>query len=491
MNELLTLILGWGVWLVVPIVTDGVSTIWNATLALFYKRNNAHSDSVPQTRVSVVVPAYNEELNIDRCILSILAQTYPHHLIELIVVDDGSSDDTVNRVFRYLGVEVTNETLRTSSFAVRGTHFQGILNVIRRKRGHASQHGKATAVNTGIAVSTGEIVFSIDADVVLAPQAIENAVAAFNHHPEMVAATGHLVIDPLLADEVDENNRRIVDEHGMTIPKKLNYSATMLTACQFIEYLTTFHMGRSAESVADTMFTMSGACAIVRREILNEAGFYNGRTVSEDTDMTMAIHKLAQGRIGYLHNTEIHLAPVLSWATLYSQRVRWQRGELEVVAAYKDYQEAHHHKSLLWRLAVPLRMQVDHTLAIPRIVWVFVVFLLPLFGYSWTTLRDAFILMSLFYVALNFFRLLTAYAFSSPPEKVYARRYMGFVLVLPLYNTFLFWTRMSGILRTLTEDASWRVENLFLHNLEDGTYYHSTLRVMRSVSIWLTSLLRF
>lgn len=489
MSNLTLLFLTWGVWLIVPILTDGLSAIWSVLLALRY-HSAKQSHGVHDTTVSVIVPAYNEELNIDRCILSILAQSYPHRLIEIVIVDDGSSDNTVNRVFKYLGVQSTNETLRTSSFAVRGTQFNGTLNVVRRKRGNPSQHGKAMAVNLGISVSTGDLVFSIDADVVLAPKAIENAVIAFADDPTIAAASGHLIIDPYLSIKVDKNNEPLFDDYGMTIPKDLSRSEMMLTACQFIEYLTTFHLGRSAESVSDTMFTMSGACAIVKRNILEQVGQYQGRTVSEDTDMTMAIHQLAQGRIAYLRHTEIHLAPTLSWADLYSQRVRWQRGALEVVAAYKGH-TIELKRSLYWRLAVPLRMQVDHTLAMPRIVWSFVIFLLPLFGYSWVTIRDAFIVMFLFYIVVNLFRLLSAYAFSSPPEKVFARRYMGYVIVLPLYNMFLFWTRMSGILRTLTEDASWRVESQFLRNLENGTYPRSTLRALRTTTTWLMSLLRF
>lgn len=485
--DALYLSLFWGVWILIPIITDGIATLWSLIMVAFHRRAPLHPDPLPPITVSVVIPAYNEELDIDRCLLSLQSQTYPHHLIEIVIVDDGSSDNTVNRVLRYMGTPVA-EGFRTSAFTVYSPRFDGVLNVVRRKRGGDIQHGKAAAVNAGIDLISGDLVFSIDADVVLAPVAIEKAVRVFAANPDMVAATGHLIIDPYLAPECDQQGTIQLNEDGLPEPKHQNLLERTLTALEFIEYLTAFHLGRSAESITDTMFTLSGACAVFRREVLLQVGKFNGRTVSEDTDITMAVHHLQKHQIGYLRDTHIHVAPTLSWADLYSQRLRWQRGALEVAAMHYHDRSDNARKRLFWNIALPLRLQVDHTLALPRMLWTFVIFALPMFGYSWMVIRDAFMLLFLFYLIVNVVRVLVAYVVSTPPEKVFVRRYLGYVLIIPLYNLFLFWTRMSGIIATLTQGASWQVDNKFLRRLENGQMYHS---LVRSMTILINSVAGF
>lgn len=483
MREALHLTLIWGVWILIPIITDGISTLWNILTLVVHRRIPLEVDPLLPISVSIVIPAYNEALNINRCLLSLQAQTYPHNLMEIVVVDDGSSDNTVNQVLRYMGTSPIPEGLQTTGFAIYAPRFGGVLNIVRRKRDNNALHGKAAAVNAGIDLISGDLIFSIDADVVLAPDAIEKTVRAFAGNPEMVAATGHLIIDSYLATEATHHEKTVIDENGIPISSEMNASERALTAFQFIEYLNAFHLGRSAESITDTMFTLSGACAVFKRDILLNVGKFSGRTVSEDTDVTMAVHKLGEKQIGYLRDTHIHLAPTLSWADLYSQRVRWQRGALEVAAMY--YHTAteipQRRKRLFWNIALPLRLQVDHTLAIPRMIWTFVIFTLPMFGYSWSVIRDAFVLLFLFYTVVNIFRVLAAYAVSIPPEKVFVRRYLGYIAAFPLYNIFLYWTRMSGVLTTMTKDASWRIDNKLLRSLEHGKPFLSLAQKVNTV----------
>lgn len=471
MSDSMTWLLIWGVWLLIPIVTDGVATLYNI-LVVAFKHQREPEAIRPENlmTVSVIIPAYNEEENIDRCLMSIKAQTYPHDRMEIIVVDDGSSDDTLNHVLRHMGQQPLKQAFRTNSFRIYDPTFGGTLNVIRRERNGVNEHGKAVAVNAALAQATGELIVAIDGDVVLAPYAIERAVQDFLAKPDMVAATGHLIIDPYLVADKDKYGNLIIDAFGMARARQLNLSEQLLTACQFLEYLTTFHLGRYTESITNTMFTMAGAASVFRREVFAQVGNYRRRTVSEDADLTLAIHTLPGKRIGYMPGMEVHLEPTLKWSELYSQRIRWQRGALEVVAAHQQDQAQSDSKFQFWHIALPLRLQVDHTLALPRIIWTFLVFALPLFGYRWTVILDAFLLMMAFYVVTNLMRIFTAYAFSMTPEKVLMRRYLGYVLLLPLYNMFLFWTRMSGILITLTKDAQWTVKSTLLETLEDGPW---------------------
>ncbi|NJL94577.1 MAG: glycosyltransferase family 2 protein [Anaerolineae bacterium] len=420
----------------------------------------------PLPKVSVIIPAYNEAENIAHCLLSLHAQTYPHRLLEVIVVDDGSDDATVDIVMRYMGnAQPRHRYLQTNSFIVPVRAFGGTLAIIQRERNGDS--GKPSAFNAGLAVATGEIIVAVDADVVLAPDAIEQAIAAFLADDVLIAATGHLIIDSRLVVEFDANGDICLDESGLPIPRRLSLSERILTASQFLEYVASFHLGRRSESTVDGMFTISGACAAFRATVFEEARQqYRKRTVTEDADLTMTLHRLKDFRIGYLPTMRVHLTPVLSWTQLYGQRFRWQRGALEVSAIHHLRRRDPQQKWYLWNVMLPLYLRVNHTLIFPRLAWSLVLFLLPLFGYSWGLVWQLVYFLYLLYLVLNTGRTLVAYLMSSIPEKIYIRKYLPYLALYPLYRSFLFWVTLSADIRTLSEKAQWTVESPLLSRLE-------------------------
>jgi hypothetical protein len=151
-----------------------------------------------------------------------------------------------------------------------------------------------------------------------------------------------------------------------------------------------------------------------------------------------------------------------------------------VIAVHEQQGTNSHTNRLFWNFALPLRLQVDHTLAMPRLVWSFLIFLLPLFGYTWDIIGMALLLFALFYTVINVLRALLAYFFSSPPEKVLIRKYLGCIPAITLYNMFLFWTRMSAVLQTMIENASWNVRNPLLDNLENGNLWKTASQYITS-----------
>lgn len=465
-DSILLTLLFWGSWLMIPVVTDGIATLWyiGVSLWMLFRRSPpCPNNTLP--KVSIIIPAYNEQQNIGYCLMSLKAQTYPHRLIEIIVVDDGSSDHTCDVVLGHIGKHSgLQSNLYTRSFTVGASSFSGVINLIRRKRYSEIKHGKPSAVNAGLEVATGDLIVAIDSDITLEPTAIEEAVRAFGADNKLLAATGHLMIDPYLIVETDEKGQVRVDEQGVPAAKRLTASEKLLTACQFIEYATAFHLGRRSESWIDSMFTVSGACTVFRREAFTITKGYRGRTVSEDTDITMMLHGIQGNHIGYLPMVRVHLAPVLNWSDLYAQRVRWRRGALEVSAVHLPVHNSA--KPLFWKVMLPLRLQVNHTMTLPRLMWTFFIFLLPMFGYSWSLIGQAFGLLFVFYLCVDTLRVLIAYGFSSPPEKVFIRKYLGYLCLLPLYNMFLFWTHLSANIRTVTEEATWTVSNPMLQRIE-------------------------
>ncbi len=440
----------WGVWVLVPLLVDVLQSVRDAWLVW---RNRDLARPYPPLphrhlpKVSVIIPAYNEQLDIDRCITSLKAQTYPHHLIEIIVIDDGSTDRTGEVVNGHInGTAHWNGHIRLHNRVIPAREFGGVMTLV-----HGKHQGKPAAVNLGLARCRGELVFTIDSDVVLEPEAVEQAVAAFRLDPELAAATAHLIIDPALLVQADDHGYIRLDSQDLPLPRRLTFSEKLLARSQFFEYLQAFRIGRHAEAVRGELFTLSGACAMFRREVLLEMQGYRGRTVSEDTDATLTLHRRAT-KVAYLPQVRIHLAPTVSWRALYAQRVRWQRGELEVLAVNADRLGK---GERFWRRSLPLRLTNDHALALLRLVWGCLMPLFPLLGYPPSVVAKAGALMYAVYLMADGLQMAVAWPICAPSERRLLRKSALALAFLPLYRMVVYFFRLSGILKTLSERPQW------------------------------------
>ncbi len=178
---------------------------------------------------------------------------------------------------------------------------------------------------------------------------MEYAVRAFLADDKLVAATGHLIIDPYLVNTVDKKGN-ILTINLPAHPQTVNVFPAI--SCCLPVYRVSDRVPGRSEGIVDSMFTLSGAVAVYRRSIFQRLGGYRGRTVSEDTDMTFLLQQVPGKRVGYLPNMRVHLAPVLSWAGLYSQRTRWQRGALNHGCTYDRLSRFHNKRFLENRLAL-------------------------------------------------------------------------------------------------------------------------------------------
>src|SRR6185503_17595441 len=195
------------------------------------------------------------------------------------------------------------------------------------------------------------------------------------------------------------------------------------------------------------------------REAMAAAGYYHARTVSEDTDLTFALHRRGL-RVGYLPQVRVHVAPTISWRALYAQRVRWQRGELEVMAVHKDMVM---HPSRFWKSSLPVRLWRDHTLAMMRLVWLLLLPLFPLLGYSPVLVAQALGLMAVVYFITDCVQLLAAYPICAPSEKKMLRSNWTVLPLVQFYRQAIYLFRLSGILKTLTDPPRWTVSTGSLH----------------------------
>jgi len=445
-------ILLWGVWLITPILVDGVDAVQRLVLV-----RRRQKDYVPEPvqdsllpSVTVIVPAHNEAAVIDRCLKSIKCQDYPHDRLEVIVIDDGSTDGTAE-----LADSHANNTHPDTGTIIRGQRiavgpFTGRFVVMRNDHG-----GKSNALNTGIAQSNGEILVNVDSDVVLEQHCIRAIAEAFVNNPEMGAATGNIEVEWDMVEARDRNGELILDDEGLPTPKRLNFLERFMAKAQFLEYLSSFRLGRAAQGETNTMFTLAGACSAFRRADFEKAAFYSNRTVSEDTDMTWALHR-AGVQIGFVPRARVFLEPVTNWDELYGQRVRWARGQIEVAAMNSDLVGGTKYGRLS-RSELPKMLLLDHTLAFPRLVWTPLILFFPLLGYSPTLIAIAIIAMYIFYVGIEVIGMLAVFAIAEEDSRHRIERSAWSVLGLPVFRFVVFHFRFSGFLVALTEEQKWTV----------------------------------
>lgn len=283
-----------------------------------------YADEAPP--VAVLAPAFNEEVTIVESVNSLLALHYPD--FEIIVINDGSKDRTLETVVGHFGlsqVERYHDT-RVEHRPIRGLYASPRiprLLVIDKENG-----GKSDALNAGINVARMPIFCSIDADSLLEPDALLRAVRPFVEDPRLTVAVGGTI---RIA-----NGSRI--EGGRVSEVRL--PGNFLALVQIMEYLRAFLMARLALSTMQSLTVISGAFGLFHRHSVLEVGGYTHGTVGEDMELVIKLHRLLRER-KQEYRVEFIPEPVC-WTevpedltTLGRQRARWQRGALETFFRHK------------------------------------------------------------------------------------------------------------------------------------------------------------
>jgi cellulose synthase/poly-beta-1,6-N-acetylglucosamine synthase-like glycosyltransferase/peptidoglycan/xylan/chitin deacetylase (PgdA/CDA1 family) len=227
-----------------------------------------------QGPLTVVVPAYNEAANIAATVRSLAANDYPD--LDIIVVDDGSTDDTAGIVRR----------LRLPR-----------VRVLRQRNA-----GKPAALNLGIAHARGDLLVLVDGDTVFEPQAVGRLVQPFAE-PDVGAVSG---------------NTKVANRRGL------------LGRWQHLEYVMGFNLDRRMFDVAGCMTTVPGAIGAFRRTALADVGGVPAVTLAEDTDLTMAVVR-AGWRVVYAEDAVAWTEVPGSLRQLWRQRYRWCYGTMQAM----------------------------------------------------------------------------------------------------------------------------------------------------------------
>ena len=243
------------------------------------------SPSNVQVPVSVVLAAYNEEQIIDRTLRSVLASKHP--LAEVIVVNDGSSDRTAEKV-----LEVAEHDPRVHLVQQHNT-------------------GKAGALNAGLGKASSEIIVTLDADTLLTPETIARLVRHLD-----ADETGRL---GAVAGVVRVGNRR----------------RNLLTRWQALEYLTQIGVERAAQDVMGAISIVPGACAAWRKAAIQAVGGYTDVTLAEDCDLSLSLHR-AGWRVTQDDEAFAFTEAPETVDALLDQRTRWTFGSLQAIWKHRD-----------------------------------------------------------------------------------------------------------------------------------------------------------
>lgn len=269
--------------------------------------------------ISIIVPAFNERETIVSNVNSMLEVGYPE--FEVIIINDGSTDDTLERLQEGFSLFPVTDTTRPQ---LKTQHIRRIyrsldhpnLTVIDKDRG-----GKSDALNAGINVSNYPLFCSIDADSLLNSDALLRIARPFVEDDRIVAAGG---IVRVLNGSIVENDRVVKSR----APNKL------IHLCQAIEYVRGFLTGRTALARLNALLIISGAFGLFLKRAVIEAGGYRSDTVCEDMELIVRLHRY--GREKDLPWRAIFVPDPVCWTqvpsdyrSLMRQRDRWQRGLIE------------------------------------------------------------------------------------------------------------------------------------------------------------------
>jgi cellulose synthase/poly-beta-1,6-N-acetylglucosamine synthase-like glycosyltransferase len=274
----------------------------------------------------LLAPAFNEELSIVESINSLLALRYPD--FEVIVINDGSKDGTLERVIGHFGLARVE---RYHDLAVQHQPIRGLYASPRLPRlllVDKENGGKSDALNAGINVARAPVFCSMDADSLLEPDALIRAVRPFVEEPRKTLAVGGTI---RIA-----NGSRI--EAGQVVDMRL--PRNFLGLVQIVEYLRAFLMARLALSAMQSLTVISGAFGLFQRRAVMDVGGYSHGTVGEDMELVIKLHRLYRERkedysIDFIPEPVCWTEVPESLAVLGRQRARWQRGALETFFRHK------------------------------------------------------------------------------------------------------------------------------------------------------------
>ncbi|MGZ9585800.1 glycosyltransferase family 2 protein [Paenibacillus marinisediminis] len=322
----------------VVVYTMGVSLFYLvmilfAALSMFreHKLNSylAHKElnEITYTKpVSILIPAYNEELGVIGSVRSLLSLTYPQ--IEVIVINDGSTDSTLEKMVDHFQMVQVNPEMRQllHTKPVRAVYQSELLPnlyMIDKENG-----GKADSLNAGINLAHYSHFCSIDGDSILERDSLIKVMKPIIDSNDDVIASGGTV---RIANGSDIQ---------MGVVQNIKLSSKPLVIYQIVEYIRAFLIGRIGLSRHNLLLIISGAFGVFSKEWVVEAGGYSANTLGEDMELVVRLQRIIKEK--KLNKRIVFVPDPVCWTEapetmrdLRRQRNRWHRGLLESLSAHR------------------------------------------------------------------------------------------------------------------------------------------------------------
>jgi cellulose synthase/poly-beta-1,6-N-acetylglucosamine synthase-like glycosyltransferase len=362
-------------------------SVWVHNRRLGYLTADELRESPVTPPATIIMPAWNEQDVIVESVRSIMRTDYPN--LEIIVVDDGSTDDSLNRLvtaFRLIKMDLIYRP-RLATKSVRGIYVNPRLPnlmVISKDNG-----GKPDALNVGINLCRTPYFCTLDADCILERDALLRLMRPIVKSPNNTVASGGIV---RILNGCEVQDGKVV---SVGMPKGA------VERFQVVEYLRSFLFGRTGWDLLGGTLIVSGAFAVFHRETVIEAGGFLHDTVTEDMDLIVQIHRWAAH-----HKRVIKMSftsdPVC-WTEcpaklnqLGRQRRRWQMGLCQTL--WKSSEMLFNSKfKAVGLLSFPFHLYVEALGSLVEFVGYFMVPLALMFGMVPVPLFIMFLVLSLVY----------------------------------------------------------------------------------------------
>ena len=385
------------------------SDIYDASLIIRKKRASKKTRAY-SPQISIVIPAYNEEMGVIRTLRSVLANTYKNK--QIIVVNDGSRDRTAQML---------------KNFQRR---HPGKFTVVNQ-----ANAGKAAAINRAVRYwATGKLVMVVDADSLLQPDAIGNMVAHFRDR-RVIAAAANVKIIP---------------------------TRKMLGVAQRFEYLISYRMKR-ALTTFNMEYIIGGVGSTFRRSVLLQANLYDTDTMTEDIDLTVKlIRKFGnrRGRIHYAADVLAYTEHVLKFRSLVNQRFRWKYGRFQTLLKHTElfFNRSHKYDKRLTWYQLPYALVGEFVLLLEPFLVGYILFVVLRYA-------DLTSLLSVYVIVTSFIFLILL-----GEESERFRVKLGLALLLPL--TYLLMYILTAVEFLALIKSARKSRQLFKREMHKSSWEH-------------------
>ena len=394
--------------LIVPIVVDYFRSLIKCAVVLLGKAIKKIKRAKPMVEypsISIIVPAYNEGARITRTIETLLETRYPGEK-EIIIVDDGSTDDTYFKALPYAK--------------------SGDIMLFKREGGGS----RARAVNYGVPFAKGEVVVAFDADTQLEVESLK------------------YLIEPFVDERVQAVSGNV----------RISNTRSLLAKLQALEYFVSMEVGKFNQEILRIIMVVPGAFGAFRRKFFEQVGRYDRDALTEDFCATLKIHKA--GQVVFAPKALAWTNCPETWGGWIRQRTRWSRGQIETLWKHRNM----FFKPRFGRVGMvgaPDMVFMDVVLLGPRIIWlilllaVFPFWIEPAFSLNYYDyLIRVLSMTAILYVFFELVVFLTAVTVT-PRKKEF--KYIFLVpLVSLIYRPLFSLVRLKGYLQALLKtETKW------------------------------------